>query len=74
MNHLPNEINMLIGNYLFDCRKNTNYIFNQEYYKIYKKKTEKCKKIFILRKNLCLNCERAKIIKARMIINNLLPN
>lgn len=74
MDHLPHEMNMLIGNYLFDCKKNNNYIFNKEYYNIYKKETENCEKIFILRKNLCINCDRAKILRARMIINNLLPN
>ena len=31
MDNLPNEINMLIGNFLFDCRKNKNYIINKEY-------------------------------------------
>lgn len=74
MNQLPYEMNMLIGSYLFDCKKNTNYIINREYYNIYKKKTENCEKLFILRKNLCLKCDRAKILRARMIINNLLPN
>lgn len=74
MDKLPKEINMLIGDYLFDCRKNYKYIINKEYYDIYKKKTENCKKIFILRKYLCRNCDQSKIIRARMIINNLLPN
>ena len=74
MNNLPLELNLLIGSYLFDCKKNANYIINKEYYDIYKKKTENCKKLFILRKNLCLKCDRSKIIRARMIINNLLPN
>jgi len=73
MDNLPHEINMLIGNFLFDCRKNKNYIINKEYYDIYKKKTEDCKKLFILRKNLCRKCDQLKIIRARMIINNLLP-
>ena len=74
MDNLPYELNMLIGNYLFDCAQNYNYIINKEYYNIYKTKTENCEKLFILRKNLCLKCDRSKIIRARMIINNLLPN
>lgn len=74
MDKLPIEINMLIGDYLFDCRKNYKYIINREYYDIYKKKTENCEKLFILRKNLCKKCDRSKIIRAHMIINNLLPN
>ena len=73
MNNLPHELNYIIGNYLFDCRKNTNYIINKEFYEIFKKKTKDCKNLFILRKNLCLKCDRSKIIRARMIINNLLP-
>ena len=55
MNNLPLELNMLIGSYLFDCKKNANYIINKEYYDIYKKKNKIVKK-FILRKNLCLKC------------------
>tara|TARA_B100000963_G_scaffold257267_1_gene225729 strand:- start:350 stop:574 length:225 start_codon:yes stop_codon:yes gene_type:complete len=74
MDKLPNELNILIGSYLFDCKKNKHYIINKEYYKIYKESTENCEKLFILRKNLCKKCDKSKIIRARMIINNLLPN
>ena len=38
MDKLPKEINMLIGDYLFDCRKNYKYINNKEYYDIYLEK------------------------------------
>ena len=74
MDELPYELNELIGSYLFDCRKNKNYIINKEYFKIYKENTKNCEKLFILRKNLCKNCDRSKIIRAHMIINNLLPS
>lgn len=72
MKNLPLEINYKIGDYLFSCRKNTNYIINKEYYDIFKHKTSNCKKIFLLRKNLCQHCDKDKIWRARMIINNLL--
>ena len=74
MDKLPYELNMLIGRYLFDCRKNKNYIINKEYFNIYKEYTKNCEKLFILRKNLCKKCDRSKIIRAHMIINNLLPS
>ena len=73
MNNLPNELNYLIGEYLFKCRKNTDYIINKEFYEIFKKKTKNCKKIYLLRKNLCTECDKKKIWRARMILNNLLP-
>ena len=50
MNNLPNELNYLIGDYLFKCRKNTDYIINKEFYEIFKNKTKNCKKIYLLRK------------------------
>ena len=74
MDKLPYELNMLIGGYLFNCRKNKNYIINKEYFNIYKEYTKNCEKLFILRKNLCKKCDRSKIIRAHMIINNLLPS
>ena len=74
MDELPYELNMLIGSYIFDCRKNKNYIINKEYLNIYRENTKNCEKLFILRKNLCKKCDRSKIIRAHMIINNLLPS
>ena len=74
MDELPYELNMLIGSYLFDCRKNKKYIINKEYLNIYRENTKNCEKLFILRKNLCKKCDRSKIIRAHMIINNLLPS
>ena len=50
MNNLPHELNYEIGDYLFDCRKNCNYIINKEFYEIFKNKTKNCKKIYLLRK------------------------
>jgi hypothetical protein len=73
MDNLPHEINFLIADYIFDCKKNKDYIINKEYYNIYNKKTKNCKKIFLLNKNLCTKCDKKKIWRARMIINNLLP-
>ena len=73
MNNLPNELNYLIGDYLFKCRKNTDYIINKEFYEIFKNKTKNCKKIYLLRKNLCEECDKKAIWRIRMIMNNLLP-
>lgn len=73
MQNLPIELNYEIGDYLFDCRKNCNYIFNKEFYTIFKSKTKKCKEIKISRKTYCQNCEKKQIWRARMIMNNLLP-
>ena len=50
MNNLPNELNYLIGDYLFKCRKNTDYIINKEFYNECKNKTKNCKKIYLLKK------------------------
>lgn len=73
MNCLPNEINKLILDYLYTCKKEKRYIINKNFLKLHKQKCKKCNSIFILNKNLCNICEKDKIIKCRMIINNLLP-
>ena len=73
MKNLPNEIEYIIMSYLYKCKKNRNYILNKNSLKIYEDITRDCERIYILRKNLCKRCEEEKIIKLRMIINNLLP-
>jgi len=73
MNNLPNELNYLVCDYLPFCKKNTNFIINKEYYEIFKNKTKNCKKINLLTKNLCEECDKKTIWHVRMIMNNLLP-
>ena len=73
MNNLPIELNYEIGNYLFNCHKNFNYIINKEFYEIFKNKTKNCKKIYLLRKKLCERCDKKAIWHVRMVMNNLLP-
>ena len=74
MNQLPNEIILEILNFTYNCKKERNYILNKNFLNIHNKKCEKCKFIFLLHKNLCYECEKDKVIKARLIINNLLPS
>ena len=77
MDKLPIEINYKISEYFYKCDKDTNFIFNKfslEVYKLRQKTREnKCENIFLFKKNLCKNCEKDKIVRCRMIINNLLP-
>lgn len=73
MENLPFEMKYIIMSNLYTCGKNRNYILNKEMKKIYDHMTKDCERIYILRKNLCRNCEEDKIIRARMILNNLLP-
>lgn len=74
MNQLPNEILLEILNFTYKCKKEKNYILDKNFLKIHNKKCKKCKFVYLLHKKLCYNCERDKIIKARLIINNLLPS
>lgn len=74
MNNLPNEIIFEILNLTYNCKKERNYILNNYFLKIHNKKCKKCKFINLLHKKLCCACERDKIIRARLIINNLLPS
>lgn len=71
MQNLPIEINFLIGDYLFDCRKNP-IIINKEFQQIFNAKTLMCEKVKISRKIYCKRCDKKSIWKARMIMNNLL--
>ena len=77
MDKLPIEINYQISEYFYKCDKNTGFIFNKfslEVFKLRQKIREnKCKNIFLLRKNLCTQCDKDKIWKCRMILNNMLP-
>ena len=73
MENLPFEMKYIIMSNLYKCAKDRKYILNKETKKIYDHITKDCDRIFILRKNLCRRCEEDKIIRARMIINNLLP-
>ena len=73
MENLPFEMKYIIMNYVYNCAKDRKYILNKETKNIYENITKDCERIFILRKNLCKKCEEEKIIKLRMIMNNLLP-
>lgn len=74
MNNVPKEIQQIICEYLFKCNKDKNYIVNKDFLNIYENLTKDCSKIELLGKKLCNKCDKSKIIKCRMIINNLLPN
>jgi hypothetical protein len=77
MEKLPIEINYKISEYFYKCDKNTNFIFNKfslEVFKLRQKNREnKCDRIFLLHKHLCNSCDKDKIWKCRMILNNMLP-
>ena len=72
MEKLPREVKMIIGEYLFTCKKN-DYFINREFNKIFKHQTKDCKKIHLCGKVFCKKCETEKIVRLRMILNNLLP-
>ena len=74
MNNVPKEIQQIICEYLFRCNKDKNYIVNKDFLTIYKNITHGCSKIKLCGKILCSKCDKDKIIKCRMILNNLLPN
>ena len=71
MQNLPEDLNNIVGDYLFSCKKYPIYI-NKEFTKIFCKKTNKCKEVTICRKTYCQNCDKQQIWRARMIMNNLL--
>ena len=71
MQNLPLNINFLIGDYIFDCKKNA-LIINKEFQNIYMIKTKKCKKIKVAGRFFCENCEKKRILGARMVMNNLI--
>ncbi len=77
MEKLPIEINYKISEYFYKCDKNTDFIFNKfslEVFKLRQKNREnKCDRIFLLHKHLCNSCDKDKIWKCRMILNNMLP-
>lgn len=73
MEKLPKELNEMIMGYVYNCAKDRKYILNKEMKDVYEYLTKDCERIFILKKNLCKRCEEEKIIKLRMIMNNLLP-
>ena len=77
MEKLPIEINYKISEYFYKCDKNTDFIFNKfslEVFKLRQKNRQnKCDRIFLLHKHLCNSCDKDKIWKCRMILNNMLP-
>ena len=73
MEKVPFEIKYIIMSYVYSCKKELNYICDKETLDIYKFLTKDCERIFIIRKNVCKRCEKEKVIKMRMILNNLLP-
>jgi len=73
MDSLPNEINIQIMEFVYKCRKETQYVFNKESLDIFKCITTKCENVKLLGKQLCQSCDKKSIWHARMIMNNLLP-
>jgi hypothetical protein len=73
MERFPHEINKYILEYVYDCRKRNQQIFNKESDTIFKDITKDCEKTNILRKDLCQKCDKKAIWRVRMIMNNLLP-
>ena len=71
MQNLPEDLNNIIGDYLFGCKKYPIYI-NKEFTGIFCKKTKNCKEVTISRKTYCQHCDKNQIWRARMIMNNLL--
>ena len=71
MNNLPEDLNNIIGEYLFGCKKYPIYI-NKEFTEIFCEKTKNCKEVTISRKTYCKHCDKNQIWRARMIMNNLL--
>tara|TARA_R110001592_G_scaffold33135_2_gene115266 strand:- start:1765 stop:1986 length:222 start_codon:yes stop_codon:yes gene_type:complete len=71
MQNLPIELNYEIGKYLFSCKKYPIYI-NKEFTDIFKYRTKKCKPHIISGKTYCQQCEKQRIWRARLIMNNLL--
>ena len=59
MQNLPEDLNNIIGDYLFSCKKYPIYI-NKEFTNIFSRKT------------YCQHCDKHQIWRARMIMNNLL--
>ena len=77
MEKIPIEVSYKISEYFYKCDKNTDFIFNKfslEVFKLRQKNREnKCDRIFLLHKHLCNSCDKDKIWKCRMILNNMLP-
>ena len=73
MENLPNDINDIVYSYLNICRKDMKYVFNRESKKVFLKATCNCTRIYLLGTTLCNYCEKKKILRLRMFINNLLP-
>ena len=71
MNNLPEDLNNIIVEYLFGCKKYHIYI-NKEFTEIFCEKTKNCKEVTISRKTYCQHCDKNQIWRARMIMNNLL--
>ena len=74
MDKLPYEINSIIFSYLFECKKNQDYIINKETLNIFKDITSDCEKIFVFRKNICKKCDKKTIMYLRLMMNNLIPS
>ena len=71
MQNLPIELNYEIGKYLFSCKKYPIYI-NKEFTDIFKYRTKKCIPHIISGKTYCQQCEKQRIWRSRLVMNNLL--
>ncbi len=56
MEKLPDEIVEIILNASNLCKKNQNLYVNKHFFKLAKKKTDNCKKMYMLKQNICVGC------------------
>ena len=56
MEKLPDEIIEIILNAAKICKKNQNFYVNKRFFKISKKRIDKCKKMHMLKQDICVGC------------------
>ena len=74
MENLPNEINYVISEYVYGCRKHNQIIFNKESKQNFLKITNKCKKIKLLGKCICQECDKKTIWYLKTMMDFSLVN
>ena len=70
-NKLPPELQNIIYDYVFQCRKDQNFYINKEITFFICKKNKNCKCIRYFNKSICYHCNRDII---RMIHNMFMPH
>ncbi len=56
MDKLPDEIIEVILNTASLCKKSQNFYINKYFLNISKKKINKCRKMYMLKQNICIGC------------------